>query len=100
MTDAERQRLAAILGMLGSEHQGERDNAARQAEAFRKKHGLSWAELLASGGTVYIEVPVYETPAAPPPQPRHFNIFPVALAIYAVVFLLPLVIFLPTLLGH
>lgn len=46
MTDAERQRLAAILGMLGSEHQGERDNAARQAEAFRKKHGLTWEELL------------------------------------------------------
>jgi len=46
LTDADRQRLAAILGMLGSEHQGERDNAALQAEAFRRKHGLTWEELI------------------------------------------------------
>jgi len=44
MTDAERQRLAAILGMLGSNSAGERDNAARLAEQFRRQHGLSWQE--------------------------------------------------------
>ena len=46
MTDIERQRLAAILGMLGSSHAGERAAAALQAEAFRSKHGLTWAELV------------------------------------------------------
>jgi hypothetical protein len=61
MTDADRSRLVAILGMLGSEHQGERDSAALQAEAFRKKHGLTWEELLA--------LPPIEAPEPPPPQP-------------------------------
>ena len=59
MTDAERQRLAAILGMLGSNSAGERDNAARLAEQFRKQHGLTWEQVV-SGRTVYVdrEVPV------------------------------------------
>ena len=47
LTPAERQRLARILGMLGSEHAGERASAALKAEEFRKKHGLTWAEMLA-----------------------------------------------------
>ena len=47
MTDAERQRLLRILGMLGSEFAGERDNAARHAEAFRVRHGLTWEDLMA-----------------------------------------------------
>lgn len=47
LSDAERKRIVAILGMLGSDHAGERDNAAQQAEAFRRKHGLTWAELIA-----------------------------------------------------
>ena len=38
MTVAERERLARILGMLGSEHAGERASAALHAEPFRKKH--------------------------------------------------------------
>jgi hypothetical protein len=64
MTDADRQHLAKILGMLGSPHAGERAAAGLQAEAFRKKHGLAWAELVA-GQTVYrdreviVEKPVY-----------------------------------------
>jgi len=55
MTDADRKRLAAILGMLGSNSVGERDAAALQAEAFRRKHGLTWDELL-SGETVTVYV--------------------------------------------
>jgi hypothetical protein len=47
MTDADRQHLARILGMLGSDHAGERAAAALQAEAFRRKHGLTWGNLLA-----------------------------------------------------
>ena len=60
MTPADRQRLARILGMLGSEFDGERASAALQAEAFRKKHGLTWAELLALK-------PVEEEPRWTPP---------------------------------
>lgn len=54
MTDTDRKRLASILGMLGSNSAGERDNAARQAEAFRRKHGMTWEQLV-SGETVYID---------------------------------------------
>jgi hypothetical protein len=68
MTDADRLRLAAILGMLGSEHQGERAAAALQAEAFRRKHGLTWAELLKP---VVLNIPARQPePPAPPPTPR------------------------------
>jgi TorA maturation chaperone TorD len=59
MTEPERQRLAAILGMLGSAHAGERAAAALQAEALRRKLGLTWAELLAT----------QDEPPAPPAQP-------------------------------
>jgi hypothetical protein len=47
MTAGERQRLARILGMLGSEFEGERASAGLQAEAFRKKHGMTWEQMLA-----------------------------------------------------
>ena len=43
----DRKRLAAILGMLGSNASGERENAARLAEQFRRHYGLTWADLLA-----------------------------------------------------
>ncbi len=49
----DRLRLAAMLGMLGSSHTGERDNAARAVEQFRQQRGLSWSDLLgrqAAGG--------------------------------------------------
>ena len=71
MTEAERRRLAAILGMLGSAHPGERAAAALQAEAFRQKHGMTWAELV-EGKTVFVcrEIIVERQPApSPPPSP-------------------------------
>jgi hypothetical protein len=37
-----------MLGMLGSDHAGERDAAARAVEAERKRLGLSWEEILKS----------------------------------------------------
>jgi hypothetical protein len=46
MTGTDRRRLAAILGMLGSGFEGEQASAARQAEAFRKRHGLTWEQML------------------------------------------------------
>ena len=47
MTPADRAKLARILGMLGSEHAGERASAALQAEGFRKRHAMTWEEMLA-----------------------------------------------------
>jgi hypothetical protein len=62
MTNADRQRLAAILGMLGSNSAGERDNAARLAEELRKQHSVTWQEMI-NGRTVYVdrEIPVERT---------------------------------------
>jgi hypothetical protein len=66
VTPADRQRLAAILGMLGSAHAGERAAAALQAETFRRKHGLTWAEML---NPVVLNIPTPREPE-PPPTPR------------------------------
>jgi hypothetical protein len=41
------ERLAKLLGMLGSTFDGEVVTAARQAEALRRKFGLTWGEILA-----------------------------------------------------
>ncbi|HYB55968.1 MAG TPA: hypothetical protein VEK12_07345 [Alphaproteobacteria bacterium] len=41
-----KERLASILGMLGSAHDGEILAAARAAEAERKRLGATWRELL------------------------------------------------------
>jgi hypothetical protein len=41
-----KERLAAILGMLGSAHDGEILAAARAAEAERKRLGATWRTLL------------------------------------------------------
>ena len=70
MTATERRRLERILGMLGSEHAGERASAALQAEAFRKLHGLTWAQLLALPPVDVVEVaPEPEAPAEPDVAP-------------------------------
>jgi len=64
--------------MLGSASDGERDNAARQAEQFRRQHKKTWAELV-EGKTIYlsrevvvekiVEKPIYVERPAPPPRP-------------------------------
>lgn len=76
MTTVERKRLVAILGMLGSEHDGERASAALQAEIFRKKHGLTWPDLLALSPTEAKVEPrseqpnsQYQPPSEPPQTP-------------------------------
>jgi len=71
MTPADRAKLARILGMLGSEHAGERASAALQAEAFRKRHGMTWEEMLAAPAVEVVvepEPPVW-TPPPEPPRP-------------------------------
>ena len=44
---ADRNRLAGILGLLGSNHQGERDAAALAADRFVRSRGIAWPDLLA-----------------------------------------------------
>lgn len=39
-------RLAAVLGMMGSDHDGEVLSAARMAEKLRREAGVTWHELL------------------------------------------------------
>ncbi len=51
MAAAARSKLAAVLALLGSPHQGERDAAALAADRLIKKHGLAWTDVLASGET-------------------------------------------------
>jgi hypothetical protein len=41
-----RARLVRLLGMLGSDHDGERANAARLADEHRKRSGLTWGEII------------------------------------------------------
>jgi hypothetical protein len=56
----DRQRLARVCGLFGSDHDGEALAAARQAEKIRKKLGLTWDELLAPSP--------YPQVADPPPE--------------------------------
>jgi hypothetical protein len=59
LSEADRERLAAILGMLGSAYAGERSAAALQAEAFMRKRHMTWADLLA------VEPPTETAPEPP-----------------------------------
>lgn len=55
-------KLAGVLGMLGSPHPGERDNAARLADRLVGGRGLEWAELLAP------KPAAWRPPTPPPPS--------------------------------
>jgi hypothetical protein len=46
MTAADRKRLCKLLGLLGSDHAGERDAAGLAAHAFVLKLGLTWQDAL------------------------------------------------------
>jgi len=46
LSDTNRARLAALLGMMGSDHDGEALNAARLADRMVRRMNLSWHELL------------------------------------------------------
>lgn len=45
-TQLDRARLAKLLGMLGSAHDGERDNAARMAHDMVREAGGTWESVL------------------------------------------------------
>jgi hypothetical protein len=40
------EKLARVLGMLGSSHEGEILSAARQAERLRREAGVIWVDIL------------------------------------------------------
>jgi hypothetical protein len=44
--ELDRDRLARVLGMLGSDHAGERANAAAAADRLVRGNGLTWSEVL------------------------------------------------------
>jgi len=50
LTPAERTRLVGILGMLGSDHDGERSAAAALASRMVRERGLTWDSLILDGG--------------------------------------------------
>lgn len=50
MADLDLKRLASVLGMLGSEHEGEIVSAARKASAMIQAAGMTWAQVLAQVG--------------------------------------------------
>lgn len=54
LSEQDRLRLVRLLGMLGSDHAGERDNAARLAEQIRRENGATWDDLL-TGQIVYVD---------------------------------------------
>lgn len=39
-------RLAKLCGLFGSEHDGERAEAARQADGLIRRHGLTWRDVI------------------------------------------------------
>src|SRR5690349_1167061 len=41
-----RERLVKLLGMCGSNHTGERENAASLADKLLREHGLGWGDIL------------------------------------------------------
>jgi hypothetical protein len=46
LSEDDRRRLVMLLGMLGSEFEGERAAAALKADQLVRKAGLSWAEVV------------------------------------------------------
>jgi hypothetical protein len=45
MSALDRDRLAKLLGMLGSDHDGEVVNAARAADRLVRRSGLRWPDI-------------------------------------------------------
>ena len=63
----DREKLARILGMMGSSHDGEVLAAARAAEQLRSSAGLMWSDILRPATTE----PVATKPKpAPKPKPK------------------------------
>lgn len=59
-----RRKLVGVLGMLSSNHVGERDAAAQIASKIVKTAGLTWDEVIAVDAPVVPEYSHYQPPAA------------------------------------
>jgi hypothetical protein len=46
LSSGDREKLAKVLGMLGSAHEGERQAAVRAADELQRKTGRTWREIL------------------------------------------------------
>jgi hypothetical protein len=74
MDEPTRERLAKLLGMLGSSHDGEVLNAARAAEQLRRKANLTWDDILKPqlgwqpGGRPRYQEYHYDPQPDPPPH--------------------------------
>ncbi len=68
LTTADLNRLAGVLGLLGSSHQGERDAAALAADRLVRGKGLEWADILAPQ-------PLQQHPQQNATQPSHYPSF-------------------------
>ena len=62
-----RQKIARLLGLLGSDHAGERDTAARMADALVRKAGATWFDVVAP--------PALPAPEVQPQPTGSFDVF-------------------------
>ena len=69
ISSADITRLVRLLGMLGSEHDGEVANAGRLADRLVRELGLTWGEVVQPA----IAPP---PPPPPPPPPNHAGFAP------------------------
>jgi hypothetical protein len=46
LPEPSRTKLVRLLGMLGSDHAGDRANAARMADQLVRERGLSWSDVV------------------------------------------------------
>ena len=49
LSSSDKARLGRVLGMTGSDHDGEVCAAARAANRFVREHGTTWPEVLGAG---------------------------------------------------
>jgi hypothetical protein len=68
LDDPTLERLTKLLGLLGSEHSGERAAAASKAHELLRAHGLDWAALIDLVRASLRHGPV---PPRPDPSPRY-----------------------------
>ena len=64
LSATERERLVKLLGMLGSDHDGERASAGLLAARLLRDKGLTWTQVISSGPSQ-----TYPRPQASPWQP-------------------------------
>ena len=68
LSSDDRRKLIGLLGRLGSDSAGERDNAAVAIERIRKEADVQWDELLGTGASLTYARPVWADPMKPPPR--------------------------------